>query len=93
MKVRVHFAAQLRTAIGRSEEEIELAEGNTVAALVEQLAKQLDGAAPHLVAKSGQPLSSLLIVVNNSAVCSNRLATTKLCAGDVVMLLPPIAGG
>jgi len=93
MRVRVHFAAQLRTAVGRSLENVELAAGSTVAALVEQLAAQLDGAAPHLVAPSGQPHRSLIIVVNNSAVCSSRLATTELAAGDVVILLPPIAGG
>lgn len=93
MKVRVHFAAQLRTAIGRSVDDIELAEGHTIAALVEQLAAHFDGAAPYLLASSGQPHGSLLIVVNDSAICSSRLATTELYSGDVVMLLPPIAGG
>lgn len=93
MKIKVHFTAQLRTAIGRPAADIELPEGSTVTALVEQLAVQVHGASPHLLAATGQTHRSLLIVVNNSAVCSSRLDETELNAGDVVMLLPPIAGG
>jgi len=93
MKVRVQFGAQLRTAVGRPATDVELPEGSTVSTLVEQLAAQVDGAAPHLLAAAGQTHKSLLIVVNNAAVCSTRLTATELRGGDVVMLLPPIAGG
>jgi len=93
MKVHVQFAAQLRTAVGRTAAEIELPEGSTVSALVHHLAAQIQGAAPHLFAAAGQMHRSLLIVINNSAVCSSRLHLTELNDSDVVMLLPPIAGG
>ena len=93
MKVRVQFTAQLRAAVGRSDAEIELPDGSSVAALLEHLAVQLDGAAPHLVASGGQVLSGLLVVVNNSATSAQNGSAIVLRAGDAVMLLPPIAGG
>ena len=94
MKLRVQYSAQLRTAAGRPEEEIELPEGSSLAALLGFLAGQLgDGAAPHLVAPGGEAPRNLLVVVNGSAASAHEAAATVLRAGDVVLLLPPIAGG
>ncbi len=93
MIVKVTFAAQLRTAIGRSEEELELPPGSKLATLFEYLASRYDDAAPHLLAAGGQPHRSLLIVVNDSAVPAHAAWELPLCPGDVVALLPPIAGG
>ena len=93
MKLRVQYTAQLRTATGRAEDEVELPEGTTLAALVRHLAARPDGAASHLIAADGQAHHSLLIVVNDRAVTSQDAAGTLLQPGDVVALLPPIAGG
>jgi len=94
MKLRVQYMGQLRTAAGRSEEEIELPESTNLAALLSQLASRLgEAAAPHLVNAAGHAQGGLLIVVNGSAIAASHAATTVLCPGDIVTLLPPIAGG
>lgn len=93
MKLRVQYTAQLRTATGRPEEVVELPEGSSLAALLGHLAANLDGAASHLLSADGQAHRSLLIVVNDSAIASHHAAATLLRTGDVVTLLPPIAGG
>jgi molybdopterin synthase sulfur carrier subunit len=93
MKLRVQYTAQLRTVAGRPEDEVELPEGTTLAQLLQHLAARLDGAAAHLVANDGRVHRSLLIVVNDRAVSSQDVGGTLLEPGDVVTLLPPIAGG
>ena len=94
MKLQVQYMGQLRTAAGRSEEEIELPESTSLAALLGQLASRLGaGAAPHLVTAGGHVQGGLLIVVNGSAIAAPHTASAVLQPGDVVTLLPPIAGG
>lgn len=93
MKVRVQYTAQLRTAVGRTADEVDLPNGSSLAVLVRHLAEKLDGAGPHLMSADGQIHRSLLVVVNDSAVTARDSATAALRDGDVVMLLPPIAGG
>lgn len=94
MNVRVGYSAQLRTSIGRAEEDVELEAGSTLAALIEYLAARLDDASKgHLVAPQGHIRASLLIVVNEAVTSADAAQTTVLKSGDVVLLLPPIAGG
>ena len=94
MKLRVQYMGQLRTAAGRSEEEIELPESTSLTTLLSKLASRLgDGAAPHLVTAAGHAQGGLLIVVNGSAIAAPHAAATLLRPGDIVTLLPPIAGG
>ena len=94
MKLRVQYTGQLRTAAGRSEEEVELPEATNLAALLHQLASRLGkGALPHLLTPAGHPQSSLLVIVNDSAIPAPQTAATILRQGDVITLLPPIAGG
>ncbi|MBC7819196.1 MAG: MoaD/ThiS family protein [Planctomycetaceae bacterium] len=93
MKLRVQYMAQLRTAVGRAEEEVEMLAGSRLAELLHQLANTHGAARSHFVTEAGQARPSLLIVVNDSAVPAREAATTVLHADDVVTLLPPIAGG
>lgn len=94
MKVRVQYTAQLRTAIGRSEEDAELPDGSTLTALLGHLAQRHNHVASHhLLTSTGRAQISLLVVVNDSAVAAHQLDSILLRAGDVVALLPPIAGG
>ncbi|HUE75043.1 MAG TPA: MoaD/ThiS family protein [Pirellulaceae bacterium] len=94
MNVRVGYSAQLRTSIGRAEEDVELEAGSTLAALIEYLAARLDDAGKgHLVTPEGQIRASLLIVVNEAVTAADAAKSTILKSGDVVLLLPPIAGG
>ena len=72
MKVRVQYTAQLRTAIGRSEEEAELPDGSTLTELLGHLAARHNHAASnYLLTPTGQAQKSLLVVVTQSSL-SNR---------------------
>jgi molybdopterin converting factor small subunit len=93
MNLRVQYMAQLRTTVGRIEECAELPEGSRLLDLLVHLASVHAPAKSHLLADSGQARPSLLMVVNDSAVPARDAAATVLRAGDVVTLLPPIAGG
>jgi molybdopterin converting factor small subunit len=94
MKLRVQYSAQLRTAIGRPHDEVDLPAGSSLAELLAHLAANLDeAAAGHLIAPGGGFRPSLLVVVNDAATPVHAATTTELQPGDVVLLLPPIAGG
>jgi molybdopterin synthase sulfur carrier subunit len=93
MKLRVQYTAQLRTAVGRPEDELELPEGSSLTILVGHLAQRLHDVAAHLIAADGQINRNLLVVVNGQVVGQSEAATTVLHDKDVVLLLPPIAGG
>jgi sulfur-carrier protein len=94
MKVRVQYTAQLRTALGQADEDIELPDGSTLASLLSHLAAQHGHKAhSHFTGPGGEVPKSLLIVVNDSAKSAIVADATVLSSGDVVTLLPPIAGG
>jgi molybdopterin converting factor small subunit len=94
MIVRVQYMAQLRDAVGRADEVLEIPEGSSLGSLLVHLADRHGrDASPHLLAPDGKPQRSLLTVVNNLAVSPPSAGTTLLKPGDVVTLMPPIAGG
>jgi molybdopterin converting factor small subunit len=94
MKLHVKYTGQLRTTVGRSEEDVELAEGSNLGALLRHIAAQLGSeAAPHLVGTNDQIPHSLLVVINERAIAGHAADSTVLHESDVVTLLPPIAGG
>ncbi len=98
MTLRVEYTGQLRSAIGRSEDRVELPDGATVAALLVHLAEQVSVAArAHLVHQSGQQSGqiqrSLLVAVNGLALAGGQSASVVLQHNDCVVLYPPIGGG
>jgi molybdopterin converting factor small subunit len=94
MKLRVKYTGQLRTAVGRAEDEVELVDGGTVGVLLRHVAAKLGpDAAPHLVGASGQIPQTLLVVINEAAIAGHAAECAVLQEGDVITLLPPIAGG
>jgi len=94
MRLRVQYTAQLRTVVGRAEEEVELPEGSSLAELLVRLASELRReAAPYLLTSTGELQPSLLVALNKGAVSSREAHGTAVSAGDVVTLMPPIAGG
>jgi len=93
MKLRVQYTAQLRTAVGRAEDVVELPAGSSLASVIEHLTARLDSAAPHLLGPDGRLQPSLLIVVNGAAVAARDAASFSLQGDEVIILLPPIAGG
>jgi molybdopterin converting factor small subunit len=94
MKIKVQYAGQLRSAIGRSEDDMDLPEASTLPALLRDLAAKLgERAANHLTTPAGDIACGLLIVKNGAAVAASDAAKTVLAGGDTIALLPPIAGG
>jgi MoaD family protein len=94
MRLRVQYTAQLRTVVGRAEEEIELPEGSSLAELLAHVASEMcRDAAGYLIAPGGGLQPSLLVAVNNRAISTREALAVPIYSGDVVTLLPPIAGG
>ena len=82
MRVRVLYFAALRELAGRSEESVELGAGATV----EALARGLEQSRPGLRGR----LSAIVRFARNEEFVER---TAPLSEGDVVALIPPVAGG
>jgi molybdopterin converting factor small subunit len=93
MKILIKYSAQLRTALQLAEETVELPAAARLSELLLHLAERHEAGRPHLLNAKGTFQASLLIVVNESAVAASDAAAWRLKDGDVVLLLPPIAGG
>ncbi len=94
MRILVQYKGQLRTALKCGEEEIELPDGGTVASLLSKLSERHSHVATqHLLTTNGRTPTGLLTVVNDAAISSLQCSMVVLNTGDVVTLLPPIAGG
>lgn len=93
MNLSVQYTAQLRPLLARSEERVMLPEGSHLENLLAHLAEREPAAAPHLLTSAGQMRPSLLVALNGSAVAARDAATIALADGDIVTLMPPIAGG
>lgn len=93
MKLCVQYTAQLQHLVGVAQERLVLPEGCSVAELISAVAAKCEAARPHLLTTAGQIRPSLVVAVNHRAVPADAAAATLLCEGDVVTLLPPIAGG
>jgi sulfur-carrier protein len=92
MKLHVQYTGQLRTAMGRPEESIELPEGSDLHGLLEHLFRNREAAVrSHVLTETGQLRRSLLVAINGQAVTAD--AKSALRHGDVVTFMPPIAGG
>jgi molybdopterin converting factor small subunit len=94
MRIRVQYTAQLRTVIGQAEEELEFAAGASLAEVIVQLASECRReAASLLLTPRGELQPSLLLALNRTAISPADAKATPLSCGDVLMLMPPIAGG
>jgi len=80
MKIRLLFFAVLRDIVGKSEADVEVAEGTRAADLWEQLR-----AKHRQLAAYAQPMTA----VNESYVRPDEV----LREGDEVAFIPPVAGG
>jgi MoaD family protein len=87
--VRVRLFHELRNEIGQSEIEIE---AGTLNEVVQSLVEKRDTVKPLLFDSNGKLRSQILFYVNNSILSPVDLAR-KLNHGDLVLLVPPAAGG
>ena len=83
MKIRVLFFARLREQLGSPGEEVDVADGASVAALRAQLASRSAAWREALEARN------LRIAVNQDMAAVDQV----LKAGDEVAFFPPVTGG
>jgi molybdopterin converting factor small subunit len=93
MKLRVKYSGQLRSATRCGEEEVAWMADGTLAELIAHLAARHAAGRPHLLGDAGHIRPSLLIAVNETAIAASEANAIRFQDGDVVWLLPPIAGG
>ena len=89
MEVTVLFTTQLKAALGRSDQDLSLADEATVKDAIDSLAKQHPDHFAKLVMADGKLLPSILLSVNDQQVEID--ATLK--HGDTLTLLSAISGG
>lgn len=94
MKVAVRFESQLRLKSGHDSVEIETDPKSSVAAVLQQVAEQLDDRSrEHLLQSDGSVRGSLLLFVNDQPVRNRDAGSVRASDGDVISVVPPIAGG
>jgi molybdopterin synthase sulfur carrier subunit len=94
MRIHIKFLANIREITGESEIELELHPGDCIEKLMENLelkyGKDFKEATTGFTA-SGIPNVSIL--VNGRDIYFLKGPGTELKEGDVVVLIPPVAGG
>lgn len=91
MRVRVEFLGQLRQAAGSRALEVEVREGGCVDDAVRAAAAHSGALREMLLDPKGELRAALLVAAAGRQV--TRAETTRLCAGEVVVLGSPLAGG
>ncbi len=92
MQVTIQYSGQLKLAVGRDDERLELPEGATLDELVRAVAQRHDNSARRFfVDDDGNAQPTLMLVVNNRQVPAGT--RQELADGDEVVILQPISGG
>jgi molybdopterin converting factor small subunit len=92
MKVRVNYTTQLKAALGRGTEEVDLPDSSTLPQLLQRLT-EIHGTAFRDLALDGQgrPLPSILLCIGDEQVDGD--SASQLKDGDEVTILSAISGG
>jgi molybdopterin converting factor small subunit len=94
MTVRVCYLAQVRRAAGASEDVVPWRDGLTLSALLNDLATQRGPELRRFLYRDDGTLhATLLLTINDQPVPRGTAESHALNAGDVVTLIPPVAGG
>jgi molybdopterin synthase sulfur carrier subunit len=95
MNVNIRTTMGLKKAIGQARIQMTVAEGETVAGLLDLLTtKWGDELASQLFKPGGRvPRSSVMLMVNGRSVQFLNQLDTVLKDGDELTILPPVGGG
>lgn len=95
MNVNIRTTMGLKKAIGQARIQMTVAEGETVAGLLDRLTtKWGDELAAQLFEPGGRvPRSSIMLMVNGRSIHFLDRLDTVLKDGDELTILPPVAGG
>ncbi len=92
MRVVLIYTTQLKEALGRGREEVELSEPQTVGQLLTHMSGVHGQAFDEFIWKApGEIRSSILLCLGDE--CIGRDLSTPLSDGDEVTLLSPVSGG
>lgn len=94
MKVKVRYFAQLREITGKREDLVELEEGTSIGRLLEILSNKYGEKFREYIYGLGEFEGiSLNFLLNGRNISLGAMFETKLQDGDVLSILPPVAGG
>jgi molybdopterin converting factor small subunit len=94
MSIRVCYLAQARKIAGVSEDITPWRAGLTLSAALDELAATRSPEfRAFLFRDDGRLQPTLLITINDQPVARSSAATAALNDGDVVTMIPPVAGG
>lgn len=91
MQITIQYSAQARNLVGKASEVIDLDGPRSIRDVLVQLGQKHADLRRLLLTEQGGPHPSLLLFVGEEQVDAN--AARMLQAGDVLCILPPIAGG
>lgn len=89
MQVTIGFTTQLKAALGKSQQSVNLPDGATVQDAIRELAHMHNDEFSQLVLADGELMPSILLSLNDQQVD----ATATLSDGDSLTLLSAISGG
>ena len=92
MTVKILIPTPLRPFVD-GQEEVEFAEADTVNAIFEQLVSGNDQLRKNLYDGNGKLRKFINIYVNDNDIRDLKNEATSLASGDVVSIVPAIAGG
>ena len=94
IRVTTRYYAFLRERVGREEETLELPEGASVGDFLEKLAERHgEKLLGYVFDENKQLRSGFAVALNGENIRPEEIRDTRLKDGDVVVILPPIAGG
>jgi MoaD family protein len=94
MKVRIMFLGELRNLTGKKEVEIEANENETVRDLLKEVGEVFgEKISKRIFDENGELSDNVRVLVNGRNILIGKGLETKLCDGDSVILMPPLAGG
>src|SRR5881396_3637674 len=91
MSIEVRVPTVLRKHTGGA--RVAQSQGSTVAAVLEDLERQLPGLKQELVGEDGQMRQFVNIYVNDEDIRYLQRLDTQVADGDEVAILPAVAGG
>lgn len=92
MQITIHFMGQARLAAGCEQTTLEISDGSLVRAAMDAAVRERgDLLREFLFHDDGRPRRSVLLVVGQQQVSWDW--ERPLCSGEVLTVLPPIAGG
>lgn len=94
MRIRVQYTAQLRSVVGRPEDDVDFRDGATLAEFLHHLGTTACRETKEFLLTTEERLQqSMLVAVNSKAIATESAHAITMRSGDVVTLLAPIAGG